>query len=197
MATLSIDVGVKNLAFAVILVDDNVVHVKETGIIDFSDNGNIDVKDTESLIGSVIEHLHRRFFGVTFSKVVVENQPVMKNPVMKSVQSTIYAFFLTQKLRPPYSVQAVKLYAASQKLKPCKAFSKADIEVLMAQVGNTSSSYLKRKRLAVALVQHLTTTGKLVFADSVRQTIEKAKKNDDLCDAILQGFHFLCALQTI
>ena len=107
---LSFDIGIKNLSYCLIKSqlnnlnnNNNLNNLNNIEIIDW-DIINI-LKDNEKVKSINIDELSKRLYmklsevfkDKEFDIVLLENQPVLKNPVMKSVQMLIYGFFLYQK----------------------------------------------------------------------------------------------------
>lgn len=196
---LSFDVGIKNLAYALFEFNNDCIHVKELESIDLSKNGHIDTKDIESLTKSIIETVHDRFGKLQLDHVVIENQPALKNPSMKSVQVTLYTLFMLRKVQhkdTDQRVNNVRLYSAMNKLKISKLLPTQVIHEIETNesVKGIKSDYARRKKLSIEICMHLIKNGKVTLDDDLFSKLERSKKRDDLCDAILQGVHFVNAL---
>ena len=50
------------------------------------------------------------------TNIIIENQPVLKNPTMKSIQIMLYSYFLIRNK----NIEKIKLVNAYNKLKVCK-----------------------------------------------------------------------------
>lgn len=192
---LSIDVGIKNLAYCrfTYLPSEKRALVDDINIIDLSENDNVDIKDTESLVTSLIKKVRGLFDGLDLDVVVIENQPVLKNPVMKTLQVALYTMFLQRRVLSPNDIGAVRLYSASNKLKLGKLLSKDEIKEIEERpdIAKITTAYNRRKKLSVAFTRSLIDRGYITFADEVqRQRLEGKAKADDMCDALLQGVHF-------
>lgn len=197
---LSLDVGIKNLAFALFESNDRCIHVKDIGTIDLSEDGQIDTKDIESLTKSIIQNVNKRFSSIQLDHVVIENQPALKNPSMKTVQVTLYTLFMLRKVQHenPCSqkVHQVRLYSAMNKLKlskllPTQAMYEIENNDALKAVKN---EYTRRKKLSIEICMYLIKNGQIVLTDELNIKLVKSKKRDDLCDSLLQGFHFVNAL---
>lgn len=161
---LSFDVGIRNLAYC---------HIVSGTILDW---GILDVhgKDLGEMAKAIVNTLDEKFAGIEFDQVLIENQPVMKNPTMKSVQMLIYSYFVVCREVGMTPIGDVRLIAASRKNKLCDAHLGQDPE------GRT---YKKNKDRAIA------TTRKLLVDQPTQWNnfFEAHKKRDDLADAFLQG----------
>ncbi len=119
--------------------------------------------------------------------VVIENQPSIKNPRMKSIASTIYDYYLIRgifdKQITNSNIKEVKFMSPSNKLK--LADDKDTKELIKVKNTDESKSYKLTKSLAIKycgeLISHLE-QWKLFFNSN--------KKKDDLADSFLQGVYF-------
>jgi hypothetical protein len=114
-------------------------------------------------------------------KVLIENQPALKNPAMKAIGSTVYSYFLIRGIVDGETVKSVKYINPSNKLKVNESNTKLILEKTTAD-----KKYKMTKQLGIQyctkLIQHDETN--LNFLNSF-------KKKDDLADAFLQGAHWL------
>jgi hypothetical protein len=118
-------------------------------------------------------------------KVLIENQPSLKNPKMKAISSTIYDYFLIRgiidKERTKSNIKYVKYISPSNKLK-------VDEDNTIKTLSKTSDNkkYKMTKQLGILYCKQLIKNDKnnLDFLDT-------QKKKDDLCDAFLQGAYYL------
>lgn len=111
--------------------------------------------------------------------VLIENQPSLKNPIMKSVQMILYSYFLIRGLIDLNKIKEIKLISAMNKLKKCK-----DIE----QFKSLGNSYSQRKKLAIQYCCFL--LEKNESKEQQTYFIEHQKK-DDLADCYLQGIYYI------
>lgn len=121
---LSIDVGVKNLSYADVSVlrgnngeadgGRTTIDVLDWAVLDMTEGdggaaaANALMRDVDRLSQTVLDRLNERFFwddvpgrmrdAAPIDCVIVENQPVVKNPTMKTLQVIIYTFFRTVKV---------------------------------------------------------------------------------------------------
>lgn len=132
---------------------------------------------------SVLEALRDNFGDDAegYDYVIIENQPVMKNPAMKTIQIVLYTYFQTVKMLFG-SVGEVRLVAASMKLR---------------DVGGSSSlSYAQKKALAVRTCRDLLSSA-YAQQPQYRQQFDACKKKDDLADCMLQAHAFANTLAPI
>ena len=111
--------------------------------------------------------------------VLIENQPSLKNPIMKSVQMLLYSYFLIRGMVDLQKVTGIKLISASNKLKKCNTIDKFK---------DRSKSYKDRKKLAVDYCYYL-----LEELEPIEQKdyFSGNCKKDDLADCYLQAMYYL------
>ena len=93
---ISFDIGVKNLACCVFERDQaEKYQVVKWEVFDTSKGGVVNLHDIYGLADSLFDVLIENFPVVDENTVVlIENQPCMKNPVMKSLQMMIFSYFM-------------------------------------------------------------------------------------------------------
>jgi len=95
MRILSWDVGIINLGYCIIETnnDNNEHKIIYWGIINLIDNDTMR-KNRNLIFENIPKKLHENPFLLDVDKVVIENQPSLKNPQMKSIQMIVYSYFL-------------------------------------------------------------------------------------------------------
>ena len=178
---LSFDVGINNLAFCLKEVcqadtGDVTVAIKDWGILDISTDSK---KNDIGLISeNMIDTMHDKFYDIDLDFVLIENQPVQKNPTMKSIQIMLFTFFKMKSFQ--VSPITVRLVSASNKLKVKHKTDDSYPE---------KSKYNQNKMLSIAYASHYLQN---IYKESDWFRIMKThKKKDDLCDSYLQGVHFI------
>lgn len=124
------------------------------------------------------------------NRVIIENQPALKNPRMKSVQMFIYSYFFCGAKESKFpNLENVGFFNASKKLDPTKIvedlLKQNGEEISLEQVGGEMSeykAYKKRKTDGVELVRKILKGG-----GEWLQYFESHPKKDDLADSLLQG----------
>ena len=111
--------------------------------------------------------------------VIVENQPSLKNPTMKSIQMMVYSYFLINGVcNNESSIKELEMINARNKLKVYKGPEiKCDIK----------ETYKRNKWLAIKYCGNMIVDEK----DEFKKLFNDSKKQDDLSDAYLQGIYFL------
>ena len=110
--------------------------------------------------------------------IIIENQPVLKNPTMKSIQIMLYSYFLIKNK----NINVIKLLNASNKLKVYKGdISNEDKKT----IDNIKDKYRRNKMTAI-----LHTT--LMINDTEKlEYFNSHKKKDDLADAYLMAKYLI------
>jgi len=133
------------------------------------------------------------------NEVVIENQPALKNPRMKSIQMFIYSFFFIGGKNGRISdLNGVSFFSATKKLNPTiivndilkennvlqTELPKTELPKTELQIENISEyqAYKKRKNDSISIVGSILES----MPDWKKYFISHPKK-DDLADALLQG----------
>lgn len=114
--------------------------------------------------------------------VLVELQPVLKNPTMKSVAMLLYSYFIIRGIidgKSRYKESScVRTVAASGKLKIDKDTTDKKLK------GKTDKElYDLTKGLGVIYA-------KFIMTDNTKKLLDRHKKLDDMCDAYLQAIRY-------
>ena len=110
--------------------------------------------------------------------VLIENQPVLKNPTMKSVACMLFSYFVMRGIcenKGKFNKDDIRFISASGKLKINK-----DSKDILKKGKNEKDVYNITKELGVKYT-------KAIINDKDNKYLEKYKKKDDLCDAFLQA----------
>lgn len=113
--------------------------------------------------------------------IIIENQPVLKNPKMKSLQIMLYSYFLIKN----NNINDIQLVNASNKLKVFKGKLDKDKEIMLK---NIKDKYRKNK---VTAVEHSRKMMDDAGENSFLEKFNNHKKNDDLADAYLMCHYFI------
>ena len=94
MKLLSWDVGIKNLSYCILEKDDESnIDILQWGIINLQENDELK-KNRNLLFENIPRKLNELDCLLDVDKVVIENQPSLKNPQMKSIQMIVYSYFI-------------------------------------------------------------------------------------------------------
>ena len=123
-------------------------------------------------------------------KVLIENQPSLKNPKMKSIANTLYCWFLMRgiidKEQNNSLINQIKFISPSNKLK----VNNDNTVLLLSKSSNDTEKYKLTKRLGIQYCNQL-----IINDNNNYDFLQKQKKKDDLCDAFLQGVYYLSILK--
>lgn len=175
---LSFDVGIYNLAYCLMHVDGtSKITIQDWDVLNIG--GSKEKKlDISALGDNLVSILHDKFFDIDIDYVLIENQPVQKNPTMKSIQMIIFTFFKMKSFQ--VSHVDVRLVSASNKLK---------VKHKTSDSYPDKTKYQQNKLLSIAYARNYLEN---VFPDASRLSLMNThKKKDDLCDSYLQGVHFI------
>lgn len=194
---LSFDIGIKNLSYCVMYKDEtydsinkNNIKIIDWGIIQLIDDG-VKCKGVplDKITSTLYNKLYNKFIDYNITKVLLENQPVLKNPVMKSIQMIIYGYFAYEKNIMGREIEYIKLINASNKLKLGKNLKEINNSEDILKI---KSKYTRNKKLAIIYTNHFLKE-RLIVKDyeKYNDIFNNHKKKDDLADAFLQGLYFI------
>lgn len=180
---LSFDIGIKNLAYCMFTHDTNT-----TEKVQFEINGwdiiNIETSDKAEQADILFEKLHALFGDAALDYVIVENQPALKNPVMKTIQILVFAYFKHRKVINGKSIMDVRMINASNKIRcACKLLDDVTFEFKTPE----SNRYKRNKEAAIAYTYEMLSRYGTEENSAFFKTF---KKKDDLADTLLQGIYF-------
>jgi len=213
MKILSWDVGIYNLSYCILEKKEDSIKIIEWDIINLVDND--EMKKNRSLIfENIPRKLHENPKLLDVDIVVIENQPSLKNPQMKSIQMILYSYFLIlgkiigNGENMSY-IDKVVFCSASNKLKVYNGpeiILEEKISKRKKKVVDDNNTIIVEENLPTIKNKKKNT---LSYADKKRLAIEHAKyfiekydekyidffnlhkKKDDLADSFLQGLYFM------
>jgi hypothetical protein len=117
-------------------------------------------------------------------EVLIENQPSLMNPMMKTVSSILFSYFIMRgiidNLKNKSLIKIVRFVSPSNKLK----VNKKNTENKLSKAESKKGEYKITKGLGETYCKAL------ISKDDLK-ILETYKKKDDMCDAFLQGFQYL------
>ena len=221
MKVLSWDVGIYNLSYCILEYENkDDVKIIDWDIVNLVDNEEIK-KNRNLLFENIPKKLYEKPQLLDVDLVVIENQPSLKNPQMKSIQMILYSYFLIlgkvigngenhssyiDKIEFCSASNKLKLYDGPEIILEEKKSRKKNVEQIVLEVDNTENK---------DIVQETTSEKKpkkkvnaIKYADKKRLAILHAqyfleknpnyieffnnhKKKDDLADSFLQGLYYI------
>ena len=183
MKILSIDVGIKNLAYCLLHVSQTAPQAPQALqaiILDWAllktSDANCKKAKLEDLVDDLLVALNASF-GDTFEcdLVLIENQPPLKNGMMKTLSVVIYTYFNMMRLQYG-TVQKVQYVSAASKCK-CR----------LGKTRAVPKTYVERKRLSIDIAKDYLRT-----IDPIKiEWLDKQIKQDDLCDCLNQAIYVI------
>ena len=142
---------------------------------------DIPIKTLKISIWKLLDSLS---FVLQVDKVIIENQPSLKNPIMKSIAETIFNYFICRGIidrdRTNSIIDDIKYICPSNKMKL------SDDGNNLKNISNKVLKYKATKQLAIQQVAE-----RLSCQPTARDRFLDNKKKDDLADALLQALYFL------
>ncbi len=114
-------------------------------------------------------------------KVLIESQPGLINPTMKSIASMIYSYFTIRGIIDNKTIDEVLFIKPDNKLK----ISKISDDII-GEAKTKKGEYIVTKELGKVFCKSLVENN-----EKYMQFMNGHKKTDDLCDSFLQGFYYL------
>jgi hypothetical protein len=128
--------------------------------------------------------------------ILLENQPVLKNPTMKSMQMFLYSYYLIRHMDiGGLGNKNLQCYTASKKLDLINFLPSVEqirINNIIAQV---KSGYQKNKKMSILMVEYLLKSFKSNDKSNDKTNdwqlfFNNHNKQDDLADSLLMTLHY-------
>lgn len=148
----------------------------------YKDLKSTKIKTNNNLLNigkKMIEKLDNYKIFLECDEVIIENQPSLKNPTMKSIQMLVYSYFLINGVTNNNSnIKNIEMINARNKL---TVYNGTPIECKYKE------KYKKNKFLAVKYCE------KMIKEDDNKfiELYNSSKKKDDLSDSYLQGIYYI------
>lgn len=209
MKILSWDVGIYNLSYCILEKNEN-EDPKIIGwdIVNLVDN-EIMKKDRNLIFENIPRKLNEIPELLNVDIVIIENQPCLKNPQMKSIQMILYSYFLILgkvigSEKTTSYIDKIEFCSASNKLKiydgpeiileEKKSRKKINNDINDDNIIKKSSSvkYADKKKLAIEHAKYY-----LEKNIDYKVFFNEHKKKDDLSDSFLQGLYYINKLTKV
>lgn len=141
------------------------------------------IKTTKDLsLDEIGQEMFKQLFSkeelLNVDKIVIENQPVLKNPTMKSIQMLLYSYFIFIKNLKETGDYSIHLFNARKKLAIYDGPKIDDSKI--------KDAYKKRKYLSVEYTNYFLQK----YNIDRKEYFSNNTKKDDLADCYLQGLTF-------
>jgi hypothetical protein len=183
---LSIDVGIKNLSYCFFSIENGLEQQHQQRSVQVLDWQNVSVMEgncKKTKIGVITDCMLTRLmelFDDVFQAdiVLIENQPMLKNGMMKTLSVVIFTYFNLLKIQYG-NIKDVSFISATNKLK-CRKISQ-----LLGDCGK--DTYKDRKKTSVALCKAYIPS----CCPERDEWFSKQSKADDVSDSFLQGIYYI------
>ena len=158
--------------------------------------------EMDTIAKKLVYELDKRKFLLDSDIVLIENQPALKNPKMKSIQMMIYSYFMIRGIidNDKTDLMKIQFLLASNKLKI--KFNQEIQESINQEINNkTKNKYKRHKDLAKKYCEYYLKENnendiKIEKMKKVENTIwldffNSHKKKDDLADTFLMNIYFI------
>jgi hypothetical protein len=185
---LSFDIGIKNLAYCLLEVDDSTeyrnIKILEWGVMDLAQGQKVKELDLMTIHSRMIDALNGCDFLNSNSDIntaILENQPCLMNPTMKSVQILLFASLWMRKEDGVIDIGKMAMFSARNKL---EAYDGPEIDF-----SHIKTKYTRTKKLSIAYTKYMLVESEQ--SQEMKELFENSKKKDDLADAYLQGLTYI------
>jgi len=128
--------------------------------------------------------------------VLLENQPVLKNPTMKTVQILLYSYYVLRgisdyrknKLKNP--IENIKCYSANQKNKLVTLLDEEQQTYIKDVLKTVKNKYTRNKKESIMITERIV-SHKMDASTKWKDVFSASKKKDDLSDSLLMTLHYL------
>ena len=174
MKYLSFDVGIKNLGYCIL---DDDLKIYNWGIINIIEDSKKKI-NTDELCNLLWDKLDEIDDMVEVDRVVIENQPSLKNPKMKTIQIFILSYFVAQQRTLTTKIFKIDCFLPRNKLNIYQGENKKELEDSI----KTQNKYSRTKKLSVLFTKEM-----IKDQPEWLEILNTNNKKDDLADSFMQG----------
>ncbi len=146
---------------------------------------NCSQQPMQELISELTRKLDENEEFLSVDGVLIENQPALMNPTIKTIASALYTYFIIRGMIDRNNIGFVKFASPLNKLKVAKNTTKNALDKAQSE----REYYNIEKGLGKIYVCALITPPELKILERIKEI--NNGKYDDVCDAYLQGFHYI------
>ena len=125
--------------------------------------------------------------------VLLENQPVLKNPTMKTMQIFLYSYYvlrgITDKQNAP--IEKITCYSANQKNKLITLLDTDQQTYIKEVLKDTKNKYTRNKKEGIMITERILSHKMKGSSTKWKDMFDSSKKKDDLADSLLMTIHYL------
>jgi hypothetical protein len=162
---------------------------KTTSKFDINQLGNALFQELDKIKSTILDA----------STILLENQPVLKNPTMKSIQMFLYSYYLLRIMdssrnnkesnkesnTDTMSAKKIQCYCASKKLDLIIFLPVLEQKRINEFIDTVNSGYQKNKKMAIMMVESI-----LQNNSKWLSFFKGHPKQDDLADSLLMTLHY-------
>ena len=133
-----------------------------------------------------------RYFEIHDLEIYIENQPVLKNPIMKTISISLYTFFYLKKINFPRKIKSINFVSATVKTRlPFYNLLKNNIDIKTNI--NKVNDYKNRKIFSINLTSEIVDEkiSNSIFNISAKSNFQISKKKDDMADTLIYCLYAL------
>jgi hypothetical protein len=140
------------------------------------------------------DYFDNKFEFINNLEIYIENQPVFKNPIMKSISVSIYTFFCIKKMSHPKIISSINFINATVKTKKDFIIKLNNFIDIKSNIKNFKS-YTNRKDFSEDIIKQI--IPKLSYSrEYINNIISTSnytiiKKKDDLADTLLYQLYII------
>ena len=172
MILLSIDVGIRNMAYIILKINDTDNHeILKWDVMELIESSEKASLAQNTCIGkSLCIQFDEILPQYNIDMILIENQIGQNAIKMKTIQGMINMYFIMRN----FNIQNIINYNACHKLKPF--------------IGKEKTTYAQRKKLSKQITYYLC---EHYYDKSIFDFYKSFKKKDDLADCLLQGLDYI------
>lgn len=133
----------------------------------------------DDILVKIIKEFNEKYLHFLLcNQVIIELQPVLRGPKMKTISNHIYSYFLINGVcNDSLDMQSVSYILATNKLKLFDENKEKDLKI-----------YKNRKKIGI---ENTKIVLEKLNQETFTKIFEESKKKDDLADALLQSLYYL------
>jgi hypothetical protein len=192
MKILSWDIGIYNCSYIIIeIADDKTLNILDWDIVNFIDDEKMK-KNKPLMFSNIPKKLDAIPKLLDVNIVLIENQPSLKNPQMKSVQMIIYSYFLIK--GDSLKIEFISAMNKLKKINNCIVDDEETCTLINNIKEKTKSSYTQKKKISIIYCEKI-----IKDHDKFNNYLDFFKNNskkDDLADSFLQCYYYIHNIHT-
>jgi hypothetical protein len=147
---------------------------------------------TKEKLLSCYDYLNNEPVYASNLEIYIENQPVFKNPIMKSISIAIFTFFALKKITEKNFVKSINFISASDKTQ-LAFISSMNTQLKLNSLPNVNfKNYLERKNFAISIAKQIMSNLSASLLNVISSiNYDNAFKKDDMADALIYVIYLI------